>query len=96
MHNFTYWLNNFFSLTMQGYETALGVLLWPLLFSGVIGYVYLKQQSYTAAAVAAMIIISVFGNYLLAVPGFMIFIYLFVSLTITALILVFISRRRGA
>ena len=81
---------------MQGYETALGVLLWPLLFSGVIGYVYLKQQSYTAGAVAAMIIISVFGNYLLAVPGFMIFIYLFVSLTITALILVFISRRRGA
>lgn len=79
---------------MQGYVTVFGVFLWPLLFMAVIGYVYLKQQSFVAAAVATMIIVSVFGNYLMGINELMIVLYLFVSLSLTALLLVFISKRR--
>jgi len=84
-----------FSQLTLGYETVFGVFFWPLIFMGVIGYVYLKQQSFVAGAVAAMIIISVFGNYLLGVDNLMIALYLFVSLAMTALIVIFISRRRA-
>ena len=95
MHNFTYWMENLMDLSMQGYDTALGALVWPLIFSGVIGYVYLKQQSLVAAAVAAMIIICVFGNYLMDVESWVSLMYILVSLAITGLFLMFLSKRRG-
>ena len=85
---------NFFDQIMLGYETVFGLLLWPLLFMSVIGYVYLKQQSLVAAAVATMIIISVFGNLLVGVDELIIVLYLFVSLALTGLLLVFIGKRR--
>ena len=94
LHNWTYWTNNFFDQIMLGYETVFGLLLWPLLFMSVIGYVYLKQQSLVAAAVATMIIISVFGNLLVGVDELIIVLYLFVSLALTGLLLVFIGKRR--
>jgi hypothetical protein len=79
---------------MQGYSTVFGIFLWPLLFMGVIGYVYLKQQSFVAAAIAVMIIVSVFGNILMGVTEVVILLYLFVSLAMTGLLLVFIGKRR--
>lgn len=80
---------------MLGYETALGVFVWPLLFMGVIGYVYLKQRSYVAAAVVTMIIISVFGNYMTGMETWVSIMYVLVALAITALFLIFLTRRRG-
>jgi len=94
MHNFTYWTEHLFSQIMSGYETVFGLFLWPLIFMGVIGYVYLKQQSFVAAAVAAMMIISIFGNVLMGVSEVVIVLYLFVSLAMTALLLIFIGKRR--
>jgi len=82
-------------MMMQGYHTALGAFVWPLIFCGVIGYVYLKQQSYVAAAVAAMIIISVFGNYMTGMETFMSILWILVALAITGLFLIFLSKRRG-
>lgn len=95
MHNFSYWMENLMDLSMQGYETALGVLVWPIIFSGVIGYVYLKQQSFVAAAVAAMILICVFGNYLMDVESWVSLMYILSSLAFTGLFLMFLSKRRG-
>ena len=80
---------------MQGYETALGVFVWPIMFMGVIGYVYFKQRSYIAAAVAAMIIVSVFGNYMAGMEIWMSVMYILVALALTALLLIFLTRRRG-
>lgn len=94
LHNFTYWHQHLFELSMQGYTTVLGVFVWPLIFMGVIGYVYLKQQSYVAAAVATLVIISTFGNYLIGVDELMILLYLFVALAMTGLILIFLSKKR--
>ena len=95
LNNFTYWQENLMDQIMLGYDTALGIFVWPLLFMAVIGYVYLKQQSFVAAAVATMIIISVFGNYLAGMETWINIIYILVALTITALFLIFLSKRRN-
>jgi len=95
MHNFTYWQEHFFEQVFLGYEQALGFFFWPLIFTAVIGYVYLKQQSYTAAAIAAMILFAVFSSYLANVPEFVLFMYVLVSLVVTGLVLMFLSRRRN-
>jgi hypothetical protein len=95
MYNFSYWQQHFFELAMQGYETVLGVFLWPLLFMGVIGYIYLKQQSLVAASIVILIFICAFGNVFFGVDELMILLYLFVSLTFTGLLLVFLTKRRN-
>lgn len=78
---------------MSGYVTVIGVFVWPLIFLTIIGYVYLKQQSLTAAAVAALIIFAVFGNALVGVDILMNFIYIAVSLIVTGVVLLFFIRR---
>jgi len=94
MSNWTYWQENLMSQIMLGYETALGIFVWPLIFMAVIGYVYLKQQSFVAAAIAAMILIAVLGNHIVGIELFNSIMFIFVSLAITGLLLIFLSRRR--
>jgi len=94
MHNFTYWQQHLFEQIMYGYNAVLGLFVWPLIFTAVIGYVYLKQQSFVAAAVAAMIIIAVFGNYMVGMEIWVSLMYILVALAITALFLMFLSKRR--
>lgn len=93
-HNFTYIRENLVEWSVQGYEYAIPVFFWALLFSAIIGYVYLKQESLVAAAITAMIITSVFGGALLGLGTWVIAIQVFVTLIITSLILYFISKRR--
>lgn len=94
LNNFTYWMENFMDQAMLGYNIALGVFVWPLIFTAVIGYVYLKQQSFVAAAVAAMIIIAAFGNYMSGLLIWVNIMYILVALAITGLFLIFLSKRR--
>ena len=79
---------------MQGYETVLGVLVWPLIFTAIIGYVYLKQQSAVAAAIATLIIVVAFSNALLDVPLWRNIMYIMVCLAMTALFLIFMTKVR--
>ena len=94
MNNWTYIMQNFMEWSTQGYVSALGFLFYPILFTGIIGYVYLKQQSLVAVAAAILIIFSAFGNALVDVEPFMNFLYISVSLIVTALVLWFILKRR--
>ena len=94
LHNFTYIQQNLVEWSMQGYIYALGFLAWPLIFSGVVGYVYLKQQSAVAAVVAVLIIFAAFGNAFVGVDIFVSLMYIITALVMTALLLVFLSRRR--
>ena len=96
MHNFSYWMENLFTQLTQGYTIALGVLFWPVVFTGVIAYVYLKQQSYVAGAVAALLLLALFSNYMAGVEIWVSLIYILVSLAFTGLILIFLSKRRMA
>jgi uncharacterized sodium:solute symporter family permease YidK len=78
---------------MSGYVTVMGVFVWPIIFVAIIGYVYLKQQSLTAAAIAALIIFAVFGNALVGVDILVNFLYIALSLIVTGVVLLFIIRR---
>ena len=95
MHNWTYWSEHLFELSMQGYVNVLGFFVWPLIFSAVIGYIYLKNQSVVAAAIAILIIFAAFGNYLVGVDAWYSIMYIIVALAITALVLVFLTKWRG-
>lgn len=94
-NNFTWIREHLVQWSMQGYEVALGGFFWVLVFVSIIGYVYLKQRSYTAAAVAALILVSVFSNVLMGVPVIMIILYLVVALSVTVLFLIIFIKVRG-
>ena len=95
MRNFTYWMENLVELSMQGYITAFGFFFYPLLFSFIIAYVYLKLQSAVAAVIVILIIMAVFGNALMGVEAWVTVMHLFTALVITGLVLLFVSKRRG-
>jgi hypothetical protein len=80
----------------QGYVIALGFLFWPLVFTGVIGYVYLKQQSLVAAVAVILIIFAVFSNALvLAVQPWINILYVGVSVICAALFVYLYKKYKG-
>jgi len=83
--------------SMQGYTTAIGYFVWPIVFAGIIGYVYIKNTSAVAAAVATIIVFTSFStvSWIAGVPGLVMLFQLVVALSITGLILYFVVRRRG-
>lgn len=95
MHNFTYWIGNLIPMSMQGYYNVLGVFVWPLIFMAITGYVYLKQQSAVAAAICILLLFAGFGNVLIGVDLWVNLMHILVALSMTALLLIFISKRRG-
>lgn len=97
MVNWSDWQGDIIGKSMSGYETTMGVFAWVLIFSGIIGYVYLKQQSYVAAAVASVVLLTAFaaGGYLLDMSSWVILMTIFLSLAFTGLFVLFISKRRN-
>jgi len=47
--------------TLEAYKTLFGIWMWPLIFTGIVGYVYAVNKSATSAAVAICIIFGIFG-----------------------------------
>ena len=94
-HNFSYIQENLVEWSLQGYVNSLGFFFLPLMFIAVVGYVYFKQQSYVAAAIAALVMFSAFGEAMLGVEVFTMFLHILASLVVTVLFLVFLTRRRG-
>jgi hypothetical protein len=94
MHNFTYIQQHFFEWALSGYTTVLGVFVWPLIFTGVIGYIYLKNQSLVMAAAAVLMIMAVFGNALVGVDIWINLLYVFTAIVVASLFLIFFVRRR--
>lgn len=94
MHNFTYIHENLMSWSLQGYVTVLGYLFWPLFFSVIIVYIYLKNQSLTVMSVSILIIVSIFGEFIANVSPFYNLLFISVTLIFTVIILMFFLRRR--
>lgn len=96
LNNWSYIHGNLTEWALSGYITTvgLGAWFWAIIFSAVIGYVYLKQQSFTAAAVAALILIAAFGNSLLGLELWVSLMHILVALTFTALLLIFLTKLR--
>jgi hypothetical protein len=80
--------------SMQGYTTALGFFVWPIIFIGVITYVYLKNQSVVAASIAILIIVTAFSDTFIDVPALYTFLHVLVALIIAGLFLVFFTKMR--
>jgi len=79
---------------MLGYMNVLGVFVWPLIFTAIIGYIYLKNQSAVAGVAAILILFAAFGNALMGVDPWYSFMQIIVAIVVTALILVFITKFR--
>lgn len=83
---------------MQGYTIALGFVVWPIIFSGVIGYVFIKNSSAISASVAIIILFTTLAGtgWIAGVPVLALFFQVVVALSITGVVLYLLVRRRGA
>ena len=80
--------------SMSAYTNILFGFTYPLIFCGIIGYVYMKQQSVIAAAVATLILFTAFDVLILRAEVFITVMHIFVTIAIGALFLLFFSRWR--
>lgn len=94
IHNWSYIQGNFTQWALTGYMNAMGFWFYPLMFITIVGYVYLKQQSYTAAAITILILVAVFGNILSGVPILINFLHIMTALAVTGLFLIFLTKLR--
>lgn len=94
--NFTYWQQHLADFFLLGYIRALGFFFWPLLLTGVIAYVYIKNQSAVAAAVAIIIIFSSFvgSGVFLQIPALVLLMQGIVCLAVAGLVTYFFTHRR--
>jgi len=82
--------------SMSAYVNILGVFTYPLIFCGIIGYVYMKQQSVIAAAIVTLVLFAAFNVAILGATMFVTIMHIFITVAIGALFLMFFSRWRGA
>ena len=80
--------------SLQGYTHLLGFLFWPIIFTTIGVYIYMKQQSVVAWAVGMLILIAAFSNNMLGVDPWFNLMYILISLSFTGLVLVFITKYR--
>ena len=94
--NFTDLINGtgIINYSMSAYINILNVFTYPLIFCGIIGYVYLKQQSVVAAAIATLILFTAFDAAVVKADSFVIVMHIFVTISIGALFLLLFSRWR--
>jgi hypothetical protein len=95
-HNVSYIMGNFMSWSMQGYTTALGFFVWPIIFAGVIGYIFIKNSSALSASVAIIILFACLAGtgWIAGVPVLALFLQVVVALSITGVIVFLLTRRR--
>jgi len=97
MVNWSDWSSDLIGKSMAPYETTMGVFAWVLIFTAIIGYVYLKQQSYIAAATAGIVLLTAFAatGYIVGADSWILMITIFISLAVTGLFVLFIAKRRN-
>ena len=94
--NFTELINGtgIVNYSMQAYIGILGAFTYPLMFCGIIGYVYMKQQSVIAAAMATLVLFAAFDTLILGASVFVMVLHILVTIAIGALFLLFFTRWR--
>jgi len=81
---------------MQGYIIALNGFFWPLFFTAIIGYVYLKNQSLVAAAMVTLMIFAAFFNaFIQSIQPWINFLFIAVSAIVATLFLLFFRKWRN-
>ena len=97
MNNITYIMENFWEWSLQGYVDVFGFFFWPIMFSGIIGYIYLKSTSATSATVVILLLCGAFATtgIFTNVGGFVMMLQLIVTLSCVSLVVLFVSKWRS-
>lgn len=95
--NFTNIMSDFWDWALQGYVNIVGFLFYPIVFSAIIGYIYLKNQSALSAVIAILLFFGAFGatGVLANVPALNMAFYLIVCIVSGVLVLLFVSKWRA-
>lgn len=93
--NFTYIQHHLIEWSTQGYVIVFGFFFLPIFYMGIVGFVYTRMKSATAAVVAVLIIFSAMGNAFADVPLLASFLQIVVALIMSVLVVFFISRIRS-
>jgi len=93
--NFTYIQHHLIEWSLQGYVTVFGFFFLPIFYMGIIGYVYTKMKSATAAVVAILVIVSAMGEAFAGVPTLVSVLQILVALVMSVLVVVLLTRIRG-
>lgn len=93
--NFTEIQHNIIPWMTQGYTIVFGFFFLPIFYMGIIGFVYSRMKSATAAVVAILIIMSAMSEAFMGVPILVSFLQIAVALIMSILVILFISRIRS-
>lgn len=95
--NFTDLINGtgIIEYSMSAYTNILFGFTYPMIFCGIIGYVYLKQQSVIAASVVTLILFTAFDALILKNDIFIMLLHILVTIAIGSLFLLFFTRLRS-
>lgn len=95
--NFTDIMGNFSRWSMQGYTNIFGPAVYLIIYFAIVGYVYTKQQSAVAGAVAIIVLSSAYigSSVFLGHDTITVFLVVITALTFTGLIVMFMVRRRA-
>ena len=93
--NWTFWQSNLFTMWTLGYERAMGFVLWPMIFSAWVAYIYIKNQSAVSAVAGIIVIFSAFGtsSYFLNLPWLVFLFQTITCIVIAGLFTYFFSKR---
>lgn len=94
--NFTDLINGtgIIEYSMSAYTNILFGFTYPIIFCGIIGYVYMKQQSVIAASIVTLILFAAFDVLILRSDMFVLIMHIFVTIAIGALFLLLFTRLR--
>jgi hypothetical protein len=94
--NFTDIMENFWTWSTQGYTTTLGPYFYPLMMSGIIGYLFIKTESGLVATVATLLIVGAYtaAGIFSGVGPFSLLLQILGTLVTVGLIVLFVSRWR--
>lgn len=95
--NFTYVQQHLIEFMLQGYVNVAGYFVWPIIFSTWIAYIYVTNRSAVSASIGILLICAGFvgTNIFTHTPVVIMFYQLIVALSITGLVVIFLTRRRG-
>lgn len=94
--NFTVIRQDFIHYAILGYTNVVGFFFWPILFSSIIVYLYVKNKSAVVAAVAILVFFGGLAgtDIFLEVPLVVAFFHVVTSIILAGLAVVFLTRVR--
>jgi len=94
--SFTNFSGDFINWSLTPFQTYVGFMMWPIIFTGVIGFVYVITENIGSTVAAIFIIFALFGttNAFIQAPEFSSIFFLISALGLSGLVLtIFIKRR---